>query len=221
MTDIWSAGFAIKSRVTVLQIETTMPREQRRAGRLRISLLISATLSLMADTGYAQTRDCKMTQTFAPTANCKLTHIDFHERRALRTVAGLFDVPYVLSPLPYKPASSAQRQPGQSEAARIAPRVVAQNPDVVIAHGSTFTGSHNIRAQLGELIRTVNRSRPEVRGFVVYSSADLNAAALSIDGPEPLRDNICFIDAPVEHRFAPGSPSAEALLRHVRRFCGN
>ncbi|PDT44361.1 hypothetical protein CO661_29675 [Sinorhizobium fredii] len=154
---------------------------------------------------------------FAQTGNCRVTHIDYHERRALQSVEALITAPYALSPYPYVPASSAQRQPGQSEAARIAPDIAAQNPDVVIVHGSTFTGSANLRTVLGELIRRVDRAS-NVRGFVVYSSATLDAAALSIDGP--LSSKVQFMYAPIVNRFRSSDPSAKVLSGHVQRLCG-
>ncbi|GLS37294.1 hypothetical protein GCM10010869_28870 [Mesorhizobium tianshanense] len=122
------------------------------------------------------------------------------------------------SPYRYVPASSAQQQPGQSEAARIAPDIVAQNPDVVVVHGSTFTGSANLRLVLGELIRSVDQAKGDIRGFVVYSSAPLNAAALSIDGP--LRSKLQFMYAPIVNRFRPPDPSAKVLRDHVQHLCG-
>ncbi|WP_394890508.1 hypothetical protein ACG873_03775 [Mesorhizobium sp. AaZ16] len=147
-----------------------------------------------------------------------MTHIDYHQRRALQSVDALIRAPYVLSPYPYVPASSAQRQPGQSEAARIAPDVVAQDPDVVVVHGSTFTGSANLRLALGELIRSVDLAKGDIRGFVVYSSASLDAAALSIDGP--LRSKLQFMYAPIVNRFRPPDPSAGVLKSLVQRLCG-
>ncbi|QKK27021.1 hypothetical protein [Rhizobium hidalgonense] len=153
----------------------------------------------------------------AQTGNCRVTHIDYHERPALDAVEDLIGATYVLSSFRYVPISNAERQPGQSEAARIMPDIVAQNPDVIVVHGSTFTGSANLRLELGELIRGVYRAKGDIRGFLVYSSAPLDASKLSIDGP--LRSKLKFMYAPILNRFRPPDPSAEALERKVRRLC--
>ncbi|MDW9477033.1 hypothetical protein GOA69_33140 [Sinorhizobium meliloti] len=162
---------------------------------------------------------------FAQTANCRVTHVDYHERRALQSVQDLFaapDVlssfPYVLLSYPYVAASSAQRRRGQSEAARITPDVVAQNPDVIVVHGSTFTGSANLRLVLGELIRNIARENRDIRGFLVYSSAPLDAADLLIDGP--LHSKLVFMYAPIMNRFIPPDPSAKTLVDGVKQLCG-
>lgn len=155
---------------------------------------------------------------FAQTGNCRVTHIDYHERRAIKSVEALITAPNVLSSFPYVPVSSARRKLGQSEAARIAPDILTQNPDVVIVHGSTFTGAANPRLVLGELIRSIDLAKKDIRGFVVYSSAPLDAAALSIDGV--LRRKLVFMDAPIVNRFRPPHPSAEALKDQVRHLCG-
>lgn len=155
----------------------------------------------------------------AQTSSCRVTHIDYHERRALQSVEALINAPYVLSSFPYVPVSSARREPGQSEAARVAPDIAAQNPDVIVMHGSTFTGSANLRLVLGELIRRVDRAKGDIRGFLIYSSARLDAAALSIDGP--LRSRLVFMYAPIVNRFRPPDPSAKLLKDHLRRLCGS
>jgi hypothetical protein len=154
----------------------------------------------------------------AQTGICRVTHIDYHERRALQSVAALIRTPYVLSSYPYVPASSAQRRLGQSEAARIAPDIVSQSPDVVVVHGSTFTGSADLRLVLGELIRLIEAGWSGTRGFVIYSSARINAATLAINGP--LRDKLRFMDAPIPNRFKRDSASARELQNHVKQLCG-
>lgn len=150
---------------------------------------------------------------------CRVTHIDYHERRALQAVEDLIGTPpYVLSSYPYVPVSSAQRQPGQSEAARAALEIARQNPEVVVVHGSTFTGSANLRKMLGELIRRLDQAKPDIRGFVVYSSATIDAAALGIE--VPLSGKLTFMYAPIVNRFRPPDPSARTLMDQVQRLCG-
>jgi Rad3-related DNA helicase len=203
---------------------------QRATGLDGRALRLKVLAGCAAGVSYTLARRCRMLgfliaagtsssfAAFAQTGNCRVTHIDYHERRALQSVEALITAPYVLSSYPYVPASSAQRQPSQSEAARIAPDIARQNPDVVVVHGSTFTGSANLRRALGELIRSVDRAKADIRGFVVYSSAMLDATALSID--EPLRSKLQFMYAPIVNRFRPPDPSAKVLSDHVQRLCG-
>jgi hypothetical protein len=173
-----------------------------------VRLLFAATFLVIAEPTVAQLATCR-----------SVVHIDHYQRNALGAVELLLRGRYPLTQVEYQPASSAQRRPGQSEATRIAPEIVTKNPDIVL-HGSTFSGSNNPRTELGRLIQIIDTSTSSVRAFVIYSSADLTAASLSLRPSDSSFRKLYFMNAPIINRFR-SAPSAADLLRKLQALCEN